>query len=125
MRTLLVVGTLTVLTSMGSAAQPSLNGEQAFAACAGCHSLEAGAPHKVGPNLHGIVGSVAATREGYSYSPALTASGIEWTREYLFAWIAGSEQLVPGSWMLFENLLQPEEVQALIDYLEDPGRREH
>lgn len=98
-------------------AEGLLNGEQAFAACAACHSIEPGAPHKVGPNLHGIVGNSAAAKEGYSYSPALQESGLKWTRETLFAWIAGSEQLVPGSWMLYANELRPEEVQALIDYL--------
>ena len=33
-----------------------LSGKQLFTACSGCHSLEAGAPHGVGPNLHALAG---------------------------------------------------------------------
>jgi cytochrome c len=94
-----------------------LSGEQAFAACAACHGLDADSEHKVGPSLAGVVGRRAASGEGYNYSPALGDSGLCWTRGNLFAWIASSEQLVPGSWMLYDNHLRPEEVQALIDYL--------
>ncbi len=104
-------------------ASTALSGEQAFAACAGCHSLGAGEPHKVGPNLHGIVGAPAAAAEGYSYSQALSGSGLTWTRETLFAWIGGSEALVPGSWMLYHNVLSGEEVMNLIAYLERAGQQ--
>ena len=118
MRVRLLLSLCAALWTVHAGAQTFLSGEQAFAACAGCHSLAPDAPHRVGPNLHGVVGSAAASRPDYAYSPALTDSGIQWSREYLFAWIAGSEHLVPGSWMLYDNILRPEEVQALIDYLE-------
>ncbi|MFK7828779.1 MAG: cytochrome c family protein [Congregibacter sp.] len=98
--------------------EQALSGEQAFAACAGCHSLVAGAAHKVGPNLFGVSGRTAASADGFNYSPALRESGLIWTRENLFAWIASSEALVPGSWMLYHNVLRPEEVLSLIDYLD-------
>lgn len=99
-----------------------LNGKQAFSACAGCHSNAPGAAHKVGPNLFAIVGRSAASAENFDYSPALRNARLRWTRETLFAWIAGSEALVPDSWMLYDNFLQPEEVMALIDYLEDEAK---
>jgi cytochrome c len=102
-------------------ADTQLSGEQAFAACESCHSMADGVSHKVGPNLWGVYGRPAAQADGYNYSPALTNSGITWTRENLFAWIAASESLVPGSWMLFHNSLQPEEVMSLIDYLAGHG----
>ncbi|EED31063.1 cytochrome c, class I [gamma proteobacterium NOR5-3] len=104
-----------------SPARARLSGEQAFAACAACHSLADGAVHKVGPNLWGVYGRAAAQAEDYAYSPALAAAGLTWTRENLFAWIAGSEAMVPGSWMLFQNNLQPDEVMSLIDYLAAHG----
>lgn len=34
-----------------------------------------GGGHKQGPNLHGLIGRVAGTTEGYSYSAANKASG--------------------------------------------------
>ncbi|MCY4264224.1 MAG: c-type cytochrome [Gammaproteobacteria bacterium] len=97
----------------------SLNGSQAFAACASCHSLAEGAEHKVGPNLFGIVGSAAARHEDFPYSPALQESSLMWTRENLSAWIINSEILVPNSWMLYQNILTVAEVSALLDYLEN------
>lgn len=119
---LLSAGTNAKEDTTGSASTAVLEGEQAFAACAACHSLSPGAAHRVGPNLHGIVGAPAAAAEGYRYSPALSEAGLVWTRETLFAWISGSEALVPGSWMLYHNLLSGEEVLNLIDYLETTSR---
>jgi cytochrome c len=114
---LIALALAAAVASSTMAEEPLLSGEQAFAACAGCHALKAGATQKIGPGLAGIVGARAASNSDYSYSPALGESGLTWTREVLFAWIAGSEQLVPGSWMLYDNSLRAEEVQALIDYL--------
>ncbi len=121
---LLVLTALASTTTQADTTAPSLpiaslSGEQAFTACAACHSLAPEAPHKVGPNLYGVVNSPAAAAEGFNYSPALRDSGLTWSRENLFAWIAGSEALVPGSWMLYHNVLSGEEVLSLIDYLAD------
>lgn len=115
--TLIAVCLLPALTTR---AEPTkrLSGEQAFAACSGCHSLGAGQEHKVGPNLAGVVGRKAAQSPGYTYSPALQNSELVWSRENLFAWLAASEALVPDSWMLYANVLEPEELMALIDFLE-------
>jgi cytochrome c len=114
---------LALATPAGAQPTPAgnnLDGEQAFAACAACHSLEPG-EHKVGPSLHGIVGRRAAATD-FSYSPALRAAELTWTRENLFAWIANCEALVPGTWMLYHNMLRGQEVLALIDYLEAGAR---
>ena len=105
-----------LLAALGSQAG-ELDGEQAFAACAGCHSLAPGAPHKVGPNLHGLAGRRAASQPGYRYSPALQASGLTWNRGTLTTWIVATEALVPGNWMLFHSPLAPAEVPRLVDYI--------
>jgi cytochrome c len=108
-------------TQQASGDTDGLSGEQAFAACSACHSLSPGAAHKVGPSLAGVFGRRAATAPDYAYSPALKASGLVWTRENLFVWIAGSEAMVPGSWMLYHNQLRADEVMALIDYMSEAG----
>jgi len=105
-----------LLAAVGAQAG-ELDGEQAFAACAACHSLAPGAPHKVGPNLYGVAGRRAATQPGYRYSPALEASGLTWNRGTLTTWIVATEALVPGNWMLFHSPLAPAEVPRLVDYI--------
>lgn len=94
-----------------------LPGERAFVACAGCHSLASDAPHKVGPNLYGLRGRRAASRPDFTYSPELAASGIVWGPETLATWIVAAEHLVPGTWMLYDNVLRSAEVPALVDYI--------
>ena len=36
--------------------------------CALCHNIAAGAEHKTGPNLYGIVGQKSGTVRGYEYT---------------------------------------------------------
>jgi cytochrome c2 len=106
-----------------SARGEALSGEQAFAACAACHSLSADSDGKIGPSLRGVLGRDAAALPGYNYSPALRDSGLRWTRENLLAWIAACEYRVPGTWMLYDNVLTGEEASALIDYLEQESQQ--
>ena len=81
-----------------------LSGKDLFAvACLACHSIEAGAPHRVGPNLYGIVDQPAASQAGFSYSEALQQSGLTWNKANLMAWVVAPESLVPGTWMLYHN----------------------
>ncbi len=110
--------TVAAATSSEVVAVP-LAGKDLFAvACQACHSIEAGAPHRVGPNLYGVAGQAAASREGFQYSDALTQSGITWTKANLIAWVVAPEALVPGTWMLYHNTLEADEVPRLIEYIE-------
>lgn len=97
-----------------------LDGEALFMACSGCHARTSGAPHRVGPNLHGLAGRKAGSVEGFSFSPALAGSGITWEVGSLTGWILAPEEMVPGTWMLYHNPLQPDEVSRLVDFLLDP-----
>lgn len=100
-----------------SATASPLPAERLFVACSGCHAIAADAPHGVGPNLHGLAGRRAGTAEGFAYSPALQAADVSWDKGTLTAWILATEDLVPGTWMLYHNVLEPEEVERLVDWL--------
>ena len=98
-----------------------LTGEQLWIACQGCHNLEAGAPNMVGPNLHGIIGQPAGQVEGFAYSPALVKAGAEgglsWQRGTLMGWILNTEAMVQGTWMLYHNSLEADEIGRLVDFI--------
>ncbi len=96
-----------------------LEGAELYEACVGCHALAPGAPHGNGPNLWGIGGQRAATREGFVYSEALSRSGFTWNRGTLTAWILATDVVLPGTWMVYHNTLQPEEVGRLVNYILD------
>ncbi len=53
-------------------------GQQQFAKCQACHTINQGGANGQGPNLWGRMGAPIAGVAGYSYSPALQAkAGIE------------------------------------------------
>jgi cytochrome c len=100
-------------------------GTRAWLQCRACHSLKAGEPDKVGPNLHGLVGAKAGTlRPGYAYSAALKASGIVWDVAQLERWITDPAMMVPGTRMAYAGLPDSERRRALIAYLERETRPE-
>ena len=86
--------------------------------CAMCHTIAAGGPNLLGPNLHGIVGRTAGTTKGYNYSPAMKAAGFAWTKEKLAAYLPAPTALVPGNKMPYAGLHQPQKVDDLIAYLD-------
>ncbi len=90
--------------------------ERAFAICAGCHDTRADLGHRVGPNLHGVIGRKAGTAPGYNYSDAMKASGIVWDAQTLDAFIKSPAKQVPGSKMV-NATSDPARRQAVIEYL--------
>lgn len=97
-------------------------GKQAFMRCIACHTVEENGPNTLGPNLHGVVGRAAASREGFAYSPALQNSGLTWDEETLQRWIANPAKTVPGTKMAYVNTLKQDDVNALIQYLSSNGQ---
>ena len=98
-------------------------GKRFYIFCQACHSINAGGMNKVGPNLHGIVGSAAAQVEGFIYSDALAAADITWDEATLDSWITRPSQTVPGTTMVFAGINDPQQRLDLIAYLQQAGSK--
>lgn len=94
-------------------------GKAAFAQCAVCHSVEKGAPAKIGPNLHGVAGKTAASVAGFQYSPAMKDSGITWTDAELDSFITSPMKKLPGTKMASAGIADAGKRAAVIAYIKD------
>ena len=93
-----------------------VHGAVVFNQCKACHSLDAG-KNGVGPSLKGIVGTKAADVPGYSFSPAMTKSGLTWTPQVLSDYLTAPMKKVPGTKMPFAGLANPKDRDDVIAYL--------
>lgn len=98
-------------------------GEQVYAMCIGCHSLEV---DRTGPRHCGLVGRHAASVPGFEYSDALVASGLVWDVSTLDRFLADPMATVPGTKMTFAGVKDDAERRDLIAWLAvagaDPAR---
>src|SRR5690606_17425781 len=79
-------------------------GERLFNRCKACHTVEAGGADRQGPNLHGVFGREAGTKEGYNYSKAMAASDVVWDEETIDAYIADPKGYIPNNKMIFVGI---------------------
>ena len=93
-------------------------GKKIFNKCKACHALEAG-KKKVGPSLHGIMGSPAGKMEGFKYSKAMMESGIEWTEENLDKYLTKPKEFIPGNKMIFPGLKKEQQRADVIAYIKE------
>ncbi|MET4133466.1 cytochrome c [Porphyrobacter sp. MBR-155] len=96
-------------------------GEKTFALCRSCHVLEEGV-NRVGPSLHNIVGSTAGSVAGYNYSDANKNSGVTWTTETLFEYLASPKAFMPGTKMVFPGIKNAQDRANLVAYLESQSK---
>lgn len=99
-----------------NAAKPE-DGEKLFRRCAACHSIDAGAGHRTGPNLYNTVGHKVGGHDGFNYSAALQGFGDVWTFEHLDEYLADPKGYIPGNKMAFAGLRKAEDRAAVIVYL--------
>lgn len=92
-------------------------GQRLFAQCRSCHTVEEGAPNRVGPNLHGIFGREIGTVEGFNYSPAVTEANFTWDAAQLDHWLANPREFLPGNRMAFVGVRDDVQRRDLIAYL--------
>ena len=107
-----------VAFSAQAAGDPVL-GKRQFAPCTSCHTLAKGEPDKVGPNLHGVMGSKAGTRGAFNYSDALKKSGIVWDEAKLDEYIKKPSAFIPGNKMAFVGVVKDDVRANIVAYVKE------
>ena len=87
------------------------------AACAICHSVQAG-QNKIGPTLFGVVGRKTGAVPGYSYSPGNQNANLTWDDATLDKYLESPRAVVPGTKMAYGGLKDPQKRADLISYLD-------
>ncbi|MEZ5689931.1 MAG: c-type cytochrome [Caenibius sp.] len=111
---MVVVGA--IVTPAPGQAETSPARPAAFSQCTGCHSTEPGKA-LFGPSLAGVAGRRAGSLPGYTYSPALKASGLTWDAATLDKWLTSPRKAVPGTKMPFAGIADPAQRKQVVDYL--------
>jgi cytochrome c len=91
-------------------------GKSIFNKCMACHSIKAG-ENRVGPSLNGVIGRTAGTVAGFNYSAANKNSGITWSEQKIFEYLAKPNAMVPGTKMVFPGLPAAQDRADVIAFL--------
>ncbi|MEK9754435.1 MAG: cytochrome c family protein [Rhodospirillaceae bacterium] len=102
-------------------AADAAKGEEAFAKCKACHTIDKGGKHRVGPNLHGVVGRKAGSAEGYKYSKGMHDAGLTWDEATLDKYLTKPKDVVPKTKMAFAGIKKADERADLIAFLKANG----
>ena len=106
-----------VLHSPGARAQSAEAGRRIFQnTCGLCHAAQPGR-NRIGPSLFGVVNRPSGQIPGFNYSEANRHSGLTWTVPMLDRYLAAPSQVVPGTYMTFPGLKDPEQRADVIAYL--------
>jgi cytochrome c len=108
-----------VLVAPMAHAQDVEAGKVVFRKCAACHAADT-STNKVGPHLGDVIGRIAGTVEGYTYSKAMKdagAAGLVWDEAHLSEYLVAPKAKVPGTKMAFAGIKNPDEIANLVAYL--------
>lgn len=94
-------------------------GERLFRQCSACHKLDGS--NTTGPHLDGVVGRAVGEVSGFSYSPAMSGHGGDWTPEELNDFITRPSDAVPGTKMTYAGMKKAQDRANLIAYLQSVG----
>lgn len=98
------------------------NGEKLFGKCVSCHTIAAGGPNGIGPNLHDVIGEdVGKGKAGFAFSSALSGKGGKWTFETMNEWLKSPKAFAPGTKMSFAGLGKGQDRADIIAYLNTQG----
>ncbi len=92
-------------------------GRRVFAQCRSCHTVDAGAPNRVGPNLDGVFGREIGSLEGFAYSEAVRDADFTWDAAQLDHWLANPQTFLPGNRMAFAGVRDETQRRDVIAYL--------
>jgi cytochrome c len=113
---------LPILCSAASAE----DGEQLFAPCRACHSLDPAEHGMPGPNLAGLIGRQIGGDDAFDYSPVLRKAhdeGLRWDAARLETFLADPAAMFPGLWMSMRGIEAASDRQALVRFLAAPASR--
>lgn len=127
MRALLTIGLMALFGCFPVRAQPAPassapeppsieRGAELWGKCRACHTLEPNGRNIVGPRLHGMFGRRAGSLPDYRYSDAMKQSGLIWTEQTLDAYLAATQDFMPGTKM-YGGLAIPQDRADLIAWL--------
>ena len=117
-----ILGAMGTLMPISGHAADTAAGQALFARCRICHTIQAGAPNTVGPNLHGVFGRKAGTYDSFAYSEGMKNSGIVWDDDTLRKYLTNPKDFVPGNKMAFPGIKDENQLSDLLAYLHEAAK---
>ncbi|MEH6648709.1 MAG: cytochrome c family protein [Motiliproteus sp.] len=114
----LMIGFVGISSAWADQANVAAKGKQLALVCSGCHSLAKGEPHKLGPNLWGVVDRPVAGAPGFAYSDAFKQYQGSWSRQNLSRYLAAPSAFIPNNRMAFSGISSEADRAAVVAYLE-------